>query len=512
MLKLSLLGMLSGIVLTAAVARGELYNVNWVLVNTTLGGSQAPNYPQNVLSQPFWSVSSGNSVMTYDLLVETSPDDRFHSAQFSATSSEFYNSPAAGDVGPHVLAQIFPEYAYDSFVSGPAGTFSVAMTAGAMGPTTANPTWSYNPPTGSEVLGGRHRIARLTYRVSPLGIPQQTPATIRLASNPDVTYSMPGITFVDNGTTNWVRRVSGEWEDPFNWAGGLPWASMAWSDQFISQPLTTTLNVSFPTKYGLYFNSEHSVTIDGSGTINLAGFFGASTVGVTKGNHVVNTAVNFENSPTISVSASRSILLSKVVDTTAVLLKRGDGKLITNPVKAGGINVLAGTHALRGSTAAEVQTLTITGTGALDIETSGVVVNYSAASPLADLTSQVSAGRILTNTSGRVIGIAEASDFGTPTFLSRDVDTTAILLRSTLAGDADLSGTVNIGDFSVLAANFNSGSRWAQGDFNYSGLTDIADFALLAANFNQSVASRTAVPEPAFVGFAVFLPLLRRRR
>ena len=42
---------------------------------------------------------------------------------------------------------------------------------------------------------------------------------------------------------------------------------------------------------------------------------------------------------------------------------------------------------------------------------------------------------------------------------------------------------------------------------SHDGITDIGDFALVAANFNQTVpAGRSAVPEPA--GFAILFPLL----
>lgn len=56
-----------------------------------------------------------------------------------------------------------------------------------------------------------------------------------------------------------------------------------------------------------------------------------------------------------------------------------------------------------------------------------------------------------------------------------------------LPGDANRDGVVNIADFAVLAANFNTRSRgFSGGDFNHDNAVNIADFGLLAANFNQS--------------------------
>jgi hypothetical protein len=52
-------------------------------------------------------------------------------------------------------------------------------------------------------------------------------------------------------------------------------------------------------------------------------------------------------------------------------------------------------------------------------------------------------------------------------------------------GDANQDGIVNIADFAIVAANFNTeGKSWEHGDFNGDEEVNIADFAALAANFN----------------------------
>jgi len=76
-----------------------------------------------------------------------------------------------------------------------------------------------------------------------------------------------------------------------------------------------------------------------------------------------------------------------------------------------------------------------------------------------------------------------------------------------LPGDANFDGTVNIGDFSRLAVNFNQGGMWwGKGDFDFDGTVNIADFALLAGNFNLvsfGDVPRAVVPEPV-----MWVPLL----
>lgn len=81
-------------------------------------------------------------------------------------------------------------------------------------------------------------------------------------------------------------------------------------------------------------------------------------------------------------------------------------------------------------------------------------------------------------------------------------------------GDANIDGIVNISDFAMLAANFNTGSAvWESGDFTYDNTVNISDFSVLAANFNQTGPSgRAAVPEPAAIGIVIGAMMFALRR
>lgn len=148
--------------------------------------------------------------------------------------------------------------------------------------------------------------------------------------------------------------------------------------------------------------------------------------------------------------------------------------------------------------------LTITPGGTFDVGPAGAVLDYTSASPLADvrgwLTSGyaggawngagISSSDASTLERADAVGYAEASELFTSfpaTFMGESVDSTTLLMRYTLDGDANLDGSVNISDFSQLAANFNSAGGWAKGNFNYDNIVNISDFAMLAANFNQSL-------------------------
>lgn len=87
-------------------------------------------------------------------------------------------------------------------------------------------------------------------------------------------------------------------------------------------------------------------------------------------------------------------------------------------------------------------------------------------------------------------------------FLGQSVDNSAVLIRHTVTGDANLDGTVNLADFNRLAENFEQSSvPYSHGDFNYDGTVDLADFNALAGNFGRSVlvsgflATRATQPE-----------------
>src|SRR5262249_1611877 len=123
------------------------------------------------------------------------------------------------------------------------------------------------------------------------------------------------------------------------------------------------------------------------------------------------------------------------------------------------------------------------------------------------------------------LGLAEATDLFTSfpaSFAGQSVDNTSVLVRYTYFGDADLSGTVDTIDFSLLAATFSqSGKSWFNGDFDYNGLVDTIDFSLLASNFAQVLpasgqnAGTALVPESSLslvLALAVVIPARRRAR
>jgi hypothetical protein len=62
------------------------------------------------------------------------------------------------------------------------------------------------------------------------------------------------------------------------------------------------------------------------------------------------------------------------------------------------------------------------------------------------------------------------------------------LSASSIPGDANKDGVVDVGDLGILAANYGTttGATWSQGDFNGDGKVDVGDLGILAANYGAN--------------------------
>jgi autotransporter-associated beta strand protein len=194
--------------------------------------------------------------------------------------------------------------------------------------------------------------------------------------------------------------------------------------------------------------------------------------------------------------------------------------------------------------------ITISGNSVLDIGNNSLIINFAAngfTDPITTIAAYLKAGYnngawngpggidtsapLTVNGLQYGLGFADGQDGVVSTLTSGQVE-----VMYTLLGDANLDGTVNGEDFTILASNFNqSVTSWDQGDFNYDGSVNGEDFTLMAANFNQQangaasagdiaafdafaaangISLPTSVPEPATgsVMLLAGLGLISRRR
>jgi probable HAF family extracellular repeat protein len=80
----------------------------------------------------------------------------------------------------------------------------------------------------------------------------------------------------------------------------------------------------------------------------------------------------------------------------------------------------------------------------------------------------------------------------------------AFLLKAFLPGDANRDGKVDIGDLTIVLANYGrTGMGWSQGEFTGDGTVNINDLTIVLAHYGQSIGSSAAglnaVPEPSML-------------
>jgi hypothetical protein len=309
------------------------------------------------------------------------------------------------------------------------------------------------------------------------------------------------------------------------------------------------------------FNNNNAYTLGGGNALTLQVASGNADINVAGGSHsitaplVLASNTNIVGGGTLSTGdVTNSALLSVqttvnagAIDGTGSATVASGKTLTAAHVRQASLAISGVAQIASNGTSAgvsNVSTLTIAGatdawTGKLDLKNNALVIDYQngGPSPLATTQNQIKSGYASGSWNGNgitsstaqadastahntAIGYAEASDVYNSfpaNFRGQTVDNSSVLVRYTAAGDGNLDGTVDLIDFSFLAANFNgSGKNWLQGDYNYDGNVDLTDFSFLASNFNYSVPAASlgsAVPEPASLAvLALCVSLSSRRR
>ncbi len=151
-----------------------------------------------------------------------------------------------------------------------------------------------------------------------------------------------------------------------------------------------------------------------------------------------------------------------------------------------------------------VTSLNISGTGVLDLNDGDMIVDYSVGSVISTIQSNLTNGynagawngtginsSTASGTGNTALGFAESSEVFASfpaNFSGQEVDETAVLIKYTLYGDANLIDGVTLQDFNRLAANFGaSPRRWVHGDFDFDTTVNLPDFNRLAGNFGLMI-------------------------
>ncbi|MGA2229851.1 MAG: dockerin type I domain-containing protein, partial [Tepidisphaeraceae bacterium] len=298
------------------------------------------------------------------------------------------------------------------------------------------------------------------------------------------------------------------------------------------------------------WENNGSVTIASTSSLGLSGISGPAGPSATFANN--GSIVQSSGSASLgALSGAGTLIVGNAAGGSAAAMTASSLTQSSVTVNA------TGSLAITGGTGNGVNTLVINTGGQLDLTGTSLAINYTAGSdPAATIRGYLKSGyngdtwagpgidssTAALNPGRFAVGYADGNvDQGTAAGANQ------VLVKYTLAGDANLDGTVNFSDLLVVAQNFNhtldthgNPIDWADGDFNYDGVVNFADLLLVAQNFNQTLTAgqleqlpgsfsaawnlalaevqsgqSNNVPEPASVallGTAAALLLARRRR
>ncbi len=233
------------------------------------------------------------------------------------------------------------------------------------------------------------------------------------------------------------------------------------------------------------------------------------------------------------------------------LVSASAGKVVVDHADAlgtGGLSIGNGSVVLTTGLpeAVSVSQVIFTGSGQLELNNNGLVIDYSSTSPLAGVRTAIINARnggtwdgpgltssvVAASPTGLGIGYAEASELTSVPSIFGTVDASAVLVRPTLLGDTNLDGSVGFPDLLALARNYSgSTDQWSRGDFDYNGTVGFADLLALARNYGTSLSAAGAfvlnpnadfaadwalalsmVPEPATLALVSGISVLALRR
>jgi uncharacterized repeat protein (TIGR03803 family)/autotransporter-associated beta strand protein len=264
-------------------------------------------------------------------------------------------------------------------------------------------------------------------------------------------------------------------------------------------------------------NGNYDVTLDttvnpASVTINATGDYsitGSGTIGGT-------AALTNSGAGTLTLATANTYSGGTIVTNGKVTIEPTGSEssaLANGPLTITGGEVQLAKNVTEGSQSGSAPTsnvtltsLSISGNGTLDIGNNHIIITYGDDSdPISTIvgylqsgfnngnwngpgivSSSIVAANANPNAPQYGIGFSNGADQINGHPIVSGLSSGQIEIKYTLLGDANLDGTVNGADFSILAANFGQGyTNWDQGNFLFTPAVNGADFSALAHNFGQ---------------------------
>jgi hypothetical protein len=262
----------------------------------------------------------------------------------------------------------------------------------------------------------------------------------------------------------------------------------------------------------IVFNNANMYVLAGAGTLTLQTSTGNAIVDVQAGTHKINLPLVIASNTTLNTAATTTLKISDPVTVNSgkslsqtgtgtvsyestVTVLSGGSVAFGNSSHAAGLSLAAGANAsITAHTTGPLKTLQLDSltftdnTSKLDISDNAVIAPGTAATAL----GLIQNGKLFSSQPANgnlAIGyVTLGSNFEA---------------RYTLKGDADLDGSVGVGDLGALATSYNGPGSWANGDFDQSGAVGVGDLGALATNYGQSYSGGTAAADPLAAAAAV---------
>lgn len=254
-----------------------------------------------------------------------------------------------------------------------------------------------------------------------------------------------------------------------------------------ARTVTVDLDVTLTS---LAFDNVKPYTLAGSHLIQIVDTGTMPAVRVHEGSHVISAPMNLGTSTRFDVATDSSLSLRGTIESGAALIKEGGGRLEIPSASFTSLEVQSGMLTLRDSTATTTKQVSIEAGALVDIAQSILTVDYDGqTSPLGTLKTRLLDGGLTSSALGQsgAIGYLDALSLGLNSYGGIALDGTAIVLRATLKGDANLDLAVDFDDLLILAQHYGgTGSEWFEGDFDYDGHVNFDDLLALSQSYGAA--------------------------
>jgi hypothetical protein len=342
-----------------------------------------------------------------------------------------------------------------------------------------------------------------------------------------------------NVSATWNIAGSGDWNVGNNWSLGTvpngPGAtanlgSALTGNHTVYSDTAITLNV-------LNFNNSHEYVVAGAGSLTMTGTSAAVNVTGTGQTQEINLPLTIAANTAFNVASSSQLIIANpmtvnsgisvttpgagsVVYQSIVTLQSGASLAIPNSTFANTLSLASGAtvnvtpHGSNLTSLLQLDNLSLS-TGTVNLSNNDMVV-HNGGSSLATVTAAIAQGRNGGSSlwSGSAGGITSSTAAANPTLMALGVEdndngsgsplvttfdgqTVAdgdTLVKYTVVGDADLTGSITAADYLQIDNGFqNHLIGWHNGDFNYDGVINGDDYSLIDNAYNTQAAGGLSV-------------------